>query len=156
MRGFKKGKDNPIHDRDTTGSNNPRWKGGRIKCGDRTMIKKPEHHRANCRGYVYEYVLIAEEKIGRSLHTDEIIHHINGNSNDNRPENLEVTTQKAHTENHKRKDHSLRECKWCGSDGSESEEILPTGYMTQHWYIVDGGDICRRCYHRYRYHERKA
>lgn len=39
---------------------------------------------------------VAEQKIGRKLHKDEVVHHINGDKLDNRPENLFVCSDKKH------------------------------------------------------------
>lgn len=50
--------------------------------------------------YIYEYRLVAAEKIGRPLTADEIVHHVNGDVTDNRPENLEVMTQSDHIKRH--------------------------------------------------------
>jgi len=52
------------------------------------LIKDASHHRSNLRGYVYEHILVMEEKIGRDLFPSEEIHHINGITNDNSPDNL--------------------------------------------------------------------
>ena len=43
---------------------------------------------------------MAEQKIGRSLHENEVIHHINGIKDDNRPENLEVMDNVEHSRMH--------------------------------------------------------
>lgn len=78
------------------GSNHPMWKGGRVKLGS-TMgghqirywaVWVPNHPRADHRGYVKEHILIMERKLGRSIKKSEVIHHINHDMLDNRPENL--------------------------------------------------------------------
>ena len=44
--------------------------------------------------------LVIENKIGRRLKTDEVVHHINENKLDNRIENLELMTREEHTSHH--------------------------------------------------------
>lgn len=75
------------------------WKGGvHIKNGYR-YIYSPVHPY-NSYGYVREHRLIIEKKIGRYLHKWEIVHHKNGIKDDNRLENLELTTQSKHIKKH--------------------------------------------------------
>ena len=79
------------------------WRGGKVLSrGSRgyTMIHKPDHPHANPHGYVMEHRLVMEEKLGRYLEKNEIVHHINDNPVDNRPENLEVVSRSAHVHNH--------------------------------------------------------
>lgn len=73
------------------GENNPKWNGGRKKREDGYIqIWKPDHPRANKDGYVMEHILVMCEVLKRIIGPEEIVHHINGKRDDNRPENLTV------------------------------------------------------------------
>lgn len=54
------------------------------------LVYKPQHPRAVAEGYVAEHYLVAEKEMGRLLTPDEEVRHKNGNTQDNRPSNLEV------------------------------------------------------------------
>jgi len=92
------------------GENAPMWKGGRFKMsGGYILIYAPEHPYAFKGGgssitkYIREHRLVMEKKLGRYLAKDEIVHHINGIRDDNRPENLYIVKgEKMHKkiENH--------------------------------------------------------
>lgn len=75
----------------------------------------------NADGYVYigrsrgknpprkaEHRIVAEKMIGRKLTSNDIVHHINRNVADNRPENLMVMTRAEHAALHNREDKLLR------------------------------------------------
>lgn len=92
------------------GPRNPNWKGGRfVASNGYVLIRCPGHHLADVRGYAYEHRLVASRKIGRMLLPLEQVHHVNGNKQDNRPENLEVVLGVAeHQIKHRKKDKGLR------------------------------------------------
>lgn len=78
------------------GPDNPNWRGGRVVANHGyVLIRKPGHPRADVRGYVYEHILVAEQKIGRPILATEQVHHKNRVRSDNRPENLEVKAGRA-------------------------------------------------------------
>jgi hypothetical protein len=56
---------------------------------------------------IYKHRLIMEKHLGGPLSPREVVHHINGDIQDNRLENLEVTTASAHVTSHNNKLNSL-------------------------------------------------
>lgn len=79
------------------------WRGGisHTTKGYR-LIKMPEHHRADSKGYVLEHVLIFENATGIIVPDNCCVHHINGDKRDNRIENLCLMLTSAHTAYHNR------------------------------------------------------
>lgn len=83
------------------GSENNSWNGGRSITGEGyVLVRAPHHPNAYPNGYYKEHRLILEQHLGRYLGEDEIVHHINGDKQDNRLENLELTTQSEHSAHH--------------------------------------------------------
>lgn len=108
----KKGKACPVYGRKMTAATRekmiPIWK----KIGDDrrfytkkhsggyTLVYKPNHPCADPIGYVLEHRIIVEEKLGRYLSSDEIVHHKNGIKTDNNIDNLVVISKSEHAKIH--------------------------------------------------------
>jgi hypothetical protein len=79
------------------------WNGGTTKSTKGyKLIRLPDHHRADSKGYVLEHILVFEEAMGVKVPEGCCIHHINGIKDDNRIENLCMMTNSAHTAFHNR------------------------------------------------------
>lgn len=79
------------------GSGNPNWKGGNTKHYNPkgyVYLHVKDHPRGDKnRGYVFEHIVVMENKLQRKLVEGENVHHINGIRDDNRIENLELWTR---------------------------------------------------------------
>lgn len=84
-----------------TGENAANWRGGFTK-------DSLGYIRNNIAG-VYEHRRVMEEFLGRALEPNEIVHHRDGNKENNSLENLELTNRREHIEHHRA---MLVEARW--------------------------------------------
>lgn len=96
------------------------WKGGRVRIGRYQAIyverDDPMFCMAHSTGYVLEHRLVLARFLGRPLTAHETVHHINGNQDDNRIENLQLRTGR----------HGkgvVMTCRCCGSHDIECKEV---------------------------------
>ena len=82
------------------------WKGGRhTTTGGYIKLMLPIDDFFSSMGdtanhYVFEHRLVMAKSLGRSLQPWEIVHHKNGIKDDNRKENLELSTKYSHLTDH--------------------------------------------------------
>lgn len=78
------------------GSLNRFWNGGRRMDADGyILIYSPTHPFRNLQNAVREHRLVMEQKLGRYLSPDEVVHHLDGNRQNNHPDNLQVYERNA-------------------------------------------------------------
>lgn len=77
------------------------WKISKVVSkGDYNYVVVRNHPNATKNGYVLHHRIVMENKLGRLLSSNEIVHHKNGDKKDNRVENLEVMSSKEHARLH--------------------------------------------------------
>ena len=82
------GKENGI--RRLYGPDHPNWKGGHVNGQGYRIIYRDGKRRV-------EHRIIMEDMLGRSLTSNEVVHHRDGNRSNNSPDNLQLMTQSQHT-----------------------------------------------------------
>jgi len=65
------------------------WKGGRQVINGYVFVYTPDHPNAR-RNRIQEHRLVMEKELGRYLEPNEIVHHLDGDRQNNAPENLVV------------------------------------------------------------------
>lgn len=77
------------------------WRGGEVVHHGRTWVYDPDHPNANkTNPYVYQYRRVMAAVLGRPLGRGETVHHLNGDTSDDRPENLAVVSRSEHAKLH--------------------------------------------------------
>jgi len=94
---------NPMKGVHRFGKEASNWQGGRIIINGYIYVYSPKHPNRVFGNYVQEHRLVMEKKIGRFLKKDEIIHHIDENTFNNKIENLELVSRAKHNKIHKKK-----------------------------------------------------
>lgn len=85
-----------------------------VECACAWKRSRPRRVTKSKNGYRYiwlsdgtskpEHIQIMEEKIGRKLHKDECVHHIDGNRSNNSPDNLMLMKRGEHSSLHRKKE----------------------------------------------------
>ena len=70
------------------------------KQGKYITLRIPGHPMADKQGRLREHRFVMAQHLGRILLPNEVVHHVNGDTQDNRIENLVLTTNKLHAHLH--------------------------------------------------------
>lgn len=119
------------------------------------IIYKPDNKHANRDGYMYEHTYIAEQKLGRELTDEEVVHHRDLDRSNSSPSNLIIFKTKA--------DHSSFHAHGC------NEQLLLeledgtyiVSYLKKNICPICGGikdrhaELCISCYKAQGAHNRK-
>lgn len=92
------------------GESNYHWI-GRFRMGYKKRyigLRIHGHPMADKHGRILEHRYIASQKLGRILERSEVVHHINHDYSDNRPENLKVMSHSEHSKHHTTLMHTKR------------------------------------------------
>lgn len=149
-----------INNHANKGNQNPMWKGGRYKSGEYWLLRMPNLHNSNKRGYIPEHIYFFQEYHKCCLLKWGVVHHIDEHKENNMPWNLQGMMKKEHSKYHfkknnmiqyTKKDMSNRRCNLCNN----ITQIDKKGYFR--WYKNRNGKFtCQKCYLLNKYYLNKA
>ena len=92
------------HGKHASGQKSGRWNSRTLLTSHGYVLVRvsPDHPRAFGPSrlkrfkYAYEHDIVMEASIGRFLNASEVVHHLNGKKDDNRPDNLAIETRSQH------------------------------------------------------------
>lgn len=126
----------------------PNWKSDIKIHQGYILVRKKYHPYCDYKGFVklhriiYEIYLSLLNGIRTVLHPSILVHHKDGNIQNNSIQNLELVTRSNHMSIHFKKDLSNRFCLKCGATKTYVEP--KTKY--EHWFKYSNGFECRRCH----------
>lgn len=96
---YPHGRNGPLHGQ---------WKGGRMISNGYVFVYQPDHPSTKGkRPYVQEHRLVMERSIGRYLEPYEVVHHLDGDRQNNDISNLELKTRGQHISEHFKASHEV-------------------------------------------------
>lgn len=96
------------------------------------LVYSPKHPLATNQGYVPEQILVAEKKLNRKLTPDEDVRHINGNTQDNTPSNLEIISSNSYYKTQSVSYDSEKSSK------GKSKSFMPCKFQIPCWKTIRG------------------
>lgn len=108
----------------------------------------PNHPYAIKSGYVLEHRVVMENTLGRLLTKDEVVHHINGDTKDNRACNLKVYIDAEHRREHSRLHGRVLVVLKCPECGKVFEKRKGATFLQQGGIFTACSRRCRGCFSR--------